>query len=183
MLSLIDTTGDRFFEWPVGSVIYSTGSTPPPGTLPLDGKYYSVEKYRLLFQVIGYVFGKDALGNFKLPSITDYVSVQNDYSTGINPLSTPFVKTPPKVLAHQHSSGYTSTVSDHYHSTGVTVVYSGGVGTNGLSTDATCTSASSAPGLSGSGDHYHWCSQTETNGVYNWRPTSMSVKAYIVCGV
>lgn len=185
MLSLREKEVNRGFTWPVGTVVYSLEELPPSGVLPLDGQYYNPTdpRYRKLFRVIGFRFGKNAEGHFRIPKLEDYLSVYNPTATGVDANAVPFVAKGPYVRQHQHGSGSTGGGGSHTHSKSFIRVQDiqGTPGTNGTG-DLTCGSGSTSISLLNCGSHNHSVSQGTYEGVANWRPQSLMSVAYIVSG-
>lgn len=185
MISLREKEVNRGFTWPVGTVVYSLEDAPATGLLPLDGTYYDPTdaRYVKLFRTIGFRFGKDAQGKFRVPTLTDYLSVFNPNAAGVDGGAVPFVTKGPYVRQHQHGSGSMGSGGSHSHSKSFINVEDGTAtpGTNGLG-DLTCGSSSTSIGLGSSGSHSHSLGQSTYEGVTNWRPQSLITKAYIVSG-
>ena len=68
MLSLREKELRKGLSWPIGTIVYSHAEGGA-GLLPLDGSYYDPTdpRYRKLFRRIGFRFGKNAQGHFRLP--------------------------------------------------------------------------------------------------------------------
>ena len=185
MLSLREKETNRGFTWPIGTVVYSLEDTPPQGVLPMDGQYLDPTdlRYRALYRVIGFRFGKNAEGHFRIPKLEDYLSVLNPTASGIDANATPFVTKGPYVRQHEHSNGYTGSGGSHAHSKSFIKVedIAGQAGTNGKG-DLTCGSGSTSISLGSCGNHGHPVSQGTYEGVANWRPQSLMTRVYIVAG-
>lgn len=179
MLSLREKELSKGLSWPIGTIVYSHAEGGA-GLLPLDGSYYDPTdpRYRKLFRRIGFRFGKNAQGHFRVPLIKHYLSVHNGASS-----SNLFVEQPATMRWHRHGSGSTSHAGDHSHSESVTTgkIITGTPGTNGTGTP-NCTIAPSTPTLPACGNHTHSASTGSNVGVSDWRPLSVCTNGFIVCG-
>lgn len=180
MLSLREKELSKGLSWPIGTIVYSHAEGGA-GLLPLDGSYYDPtdQRYRKLFRRIGFRFGKNAQGHFRVPLIKHYLSIHNGASS-----SNLFVEQPATMRQHQHGNGYTSSSGDHSHSESVTTgkITAGNPGTNGTGSP-NCTIAPSSPSLPACSSHSHSARTSNVVGVSDWRPYSVCTNGFIVCGV
>lgn len=184
MLSLRERIVSKGLAWSIGSIVYSHSPTAPSGTLPLNGAYYDPKdpKYLKLFRRIGYRFGKNAEGHFRVPLLSTFLSIHNPAGTGsYGRNQTVFLERRATIRQHSHGSGSTSRSGDHSHSFSITNVSIGGTpGTNGTGSP-NCTSAPSSPSLGSSGNHSHSASANQA-GMSNWRPACVISRGYIIYG-
>ena len=176
MLSLREKELREGLSWPIGTIVYSHAEGGA-GLLPLDGSYYDPTdpRYRKLFRRIGFRFGKNAQGHFRVPLIKHYLSVHDGASS-----SNLFVEQPATMRHHRHGSGSTSYAGDHSHSERVTIGAGTTVYRNNDSYGGSITS--STPTLPACGNHTHSASTSSNVGVSDWRPLSVCTNGFIVCG-
>lgn len=102
---------------PTGALMHWPKSTPPTGWLVRDGSAISRTTYAALFAVIGTDFGNgDGVNTFNLPD--DREVLDGSYKSGSTAFGTFGAVTGSKdavVVAHAHTAGSTSTVTESTH--------------------------------------------------------------------
>jgi len=67
---------------PAGTIIFYAGVNAPAGYLFADGSFVEVADYQELFAAIGYAYGSDGIGRFRLPDLRDlFVRGSTDTTT------------------------------------------------------------------------------------------------------
>lgn len=141
----------------------------PEGWVVLNAGYFEPAQYPELFRAIGFRFGRNDKGQFRIPAFSDFLRVHNGEATGDNANRVAFSHENDELRNHGHGGASTTYTGGHTHDMtvrGSRAVYpwnnarspNGGQASPGMY-------GVQSIGTTGSGGHSHTASTTTVGGV------------------
>lgn len=87
----------------------------PEGWMVLNAGWLDQTAYPELFRAIGFRFGRNDKGQFRIPAFSDFVRVHNGEATGDNAKRVAFSHENDEIRLHGHGGGSTTSAGGHTH--------------------------------------------------------------------